>query len=91
MQIRVQLSRRCTTRSGRADVLCSQSEPGPERLIELQGGGVSISATPMRQDIPRCCTPTRTDYGTFDIKLKRNYRAGSVSPSRLFGSDQTST
>ncbi|HEV2834870.1 MAG TPA: DUF3108 domain-containing protein [Pyrinomonadaceae bacterium] len=69
--IKVTEKKRMKTVLGRVDVLRVSAELfGPERLIDRETGEFSIWVTDDKRHIP-VGGRVKTDYGTFDIKLKR--------------------
>jgi hypothetical protein len=69
--IKVVQKKRLNTVLGRVDALRVNAELfGPERLIDNEKGEFSIWVTDDARHIP-VGGRVKTDYGTFDIKLKR--------------------
>ena len=69
--VRVVEKRKVRTILGRVDVLRVNPELfGPDRLIEKEKGEFSIWITDDARHIP-VASRVKTDYGTFEIKLKR--------------------
>jgi uncharacterized protein DUF3108 len=69
--VKVVEKKRMKTILGRVDVLKVNPELfGPERLIDKENGEFSIWITDDARHIP-VASRVKTDYGTFDIKLKR--------------------
>ena len=69
--VKVVEKKRMKTILGRVDVLKVNPELfGPERLIDKEKGEFSIWITDDARHIP-VASRVKTDYGTFDIKLKR--------------------
>jgi hypothetical protein len=74
--VRVVEKKRMKTILGRVDVLRVNPEVfGPDRLIDEEKGEFSIWITDDAQHIP-VGGRVKTDYGTFDIKLKRIVNSG---------------
>lgn len=69
--VRVVEKKRMKTVLGRVDVLRVNAELfGPDRLIDSEKGEFSIWITDDERHVP-VAAKVKTDYGTFDIKLKR--------------------
>lgn len=69
--IRVVEKKRMKTLVGRVDVVRVEPELfGPDRLIDREKGQFSIWVTDDKRHIP-VVAKLKTDYGTFDIKLKK--------------------
>jgi hypothetical protein len=69
--VKVVEKKRMKTILGRVNVLLVNPELfGPDRLIEQEDGEFSIWITDDARHIP-VAGRVKTDYGTFDIKLKR--------------------
>jgi hypothetical protein len=69
--VKVTEKKRMKTVLGRVDVLRVNAELfGPQRLIDKEAGEFSIWVTDDKRHIP-VGGRVKTDYGTFDIKLKR--------------------
>jgi hypothetical protein len=80
--VKVVEKKRMKTVLGRVDVLRVNPELfGPERLIEDEQGEFSIWITDDAQHVP-VAGRVRTDYGVFDIKLKRIVKAPPQNSSR---------
>ncbi len=77
--VKVAERRRMKTILGRVDVLRVNPELfGPERLIDEEKGEFTIWFTDDAQHIP-VGGRVKTDYGVFDIKLKRIIKSGAVA------------
>jgi hypothetical protein len=80
--VRVVEKKRLKTILGRVDVLRVDPELfGPERLIDDEKGEFSLWITADARHIP-VGGRVKTDYGTFDIKLKRIVQAAPQNRSR---------
>jgi hypothetical protein len=80
--VKVVEKKRMKTILGRVDVLRVNPELfGPERLIEKEKGEFSIWITDDARHIP-VGGRVKTDYGTFDIKLKRIVNPEPDSPQK---------
>jgi hypothetical protein len=80
--VKVVEKKRMKTILGRVDVLRVNPELfGPERLIEKEKGEFSIWITDDARHIP-VAGRVKTDYGTFDIKLKRIVNPEPDSPQK---------
>jgi Protein of unknown function (DUF3108) len=80
--VQVVEKKRMKTILGRVDVLRVNPELfGPERLIEKENGEFSIWITDDARHIP-VSARVKTDYGTFDIKLKRIVNPDQDSPQK---------
>jgi len=80
--VKVVEKKRMNTILGRVDVLKVNPELfGPERLIDNEKGEFSIWITDDVRHIP-VASRVKTDYGTFDIKLKRIVNPDLDSPQK---------
>ena len=80
--VRVVEKKRMKTILGRVDVLRVNAELfGPERLIDKEKGEFSIFVTDDARHVP-VGGRVKTDYGTFDIKLKRIVNLDQNSPQK---------
>lgn len=80
--VKVVEKKRMKTILGRVDVLKVNPELfGPERLIDDEKGEFSIWITDDARHIP-VASRVKTDYGTFDIKLKRIVNPAQDSPQK---------
>lgn len=80
--VKVVEKKRMKTILGRVDVLRVNPELfGPDRLIDDEKGEFSIWVTADARHIP-VGGRVKTDYGTFDIKLKRVITAPPAPPSK---------
>jgi Protein of unknown function (DUF3108) len=80
--VKVVEKKRMKTILGRVDVLKVNPELfGPDRLIEKEKGEFSIWITDDARHIP-VASRIKTDYGTFDIMLKRIVNPGEVLPQK---------
>ena len=78
--VKVVERRRMKTILGRVDVFRVNPELfGPDRLIEDEKGEFTMWITDDAQHIP-VGGRVKTDYGTFDIKLKNIVKPGAVAP-----------
>jgi hypothetical protein len=78
--VKVVESNRMNTIVGRVNVLRVNAELfGPERLIDNEKGEFSIFITDDAQHVP-VAGRVKTDYGTFDIRLKRIVNLDQDSP-----------
>jgi hypothetical protein len=80
--VKVVEKRRMKTILGRVNVLKVNPELfGPERLIDQEKGEFSIWITDDARHVP-VASRVKTDYGTFDIKLKRIVNPDQDSPQK---------
>lgn len=80
--VKVVERRRMKTVLGRVNVLRVNPELfGPERLIDDENGEFTMWITDDVQHIP-VGGRVKTDYGTFDIKLKRITKPGTAAPAQ---------
>jgi hypothetical protein len=80
--VKVVEKKRIKTILGRVDVLKVNPELfGPDRLIDKEKGEFSIWITDDARHIP-VASRVKTDYGTFDIKLKRIVNPYQDSPQK---------
>jgi hypothetical protein len=80
--VKVVERRRMKTVLGRVNVLRVNPELfGPERLIDDEKGEFTMWITDDAQHIP-VGGRVKTDYGTFDIKLKRITKPGTAAPGQ---------
>ena len=80
--VKVVERRRMKTVLGRINVLRVNPELfGPERLIDDEKGEFTMWITDDAQHIP-VGGRVKTDYGTFDIKLKRITKPGTAAPAQ---------
>ena len=80
--VKVVEKKRMTTILGRVDVLRVDAELfGPERLIDKEKGEFAIFITGDARHVP-VGGRVKTDYGTFDIKLKRIVNLEQDSPQK---------
>ena len=80
--VKVVEKKRTTTVLGRVDVLRVNAELfGPERLIDKEKGEFSIFITDDARHVP-VGGRVKTDYGTFDITLKRIVNLEQDSPQK---------
>ena len=78
--VKVVEKKRMNTIFGRIEVLRVNAELfGPERLIDKENGEFSIFVTHDARHVP-VAGRVKTDYGTFDIKLKRIVNPNQDSP-----------